>query len=92
LIGDERGGFSLEVKKQIRDFILKNALSGSTGIDLDDEDSFLEKEIIDSTGVLELVSFVEERFGIEVNDDELIPDNFDSVSKLNEYVKKKQDA
>ena len=82
----------MEVKKQIRDFILKNALSGSTGINLDDEDSFLEKEIIDSTGVLELVSFVEERFGIEVNDDELIPDNFDSVSKLNEYVKKKQDA
>ena len=82
----------MEVKKQIRDFILKNALSGSTGIALDDEDSFLEKEIIDSTGVLELVSFVEERFGIEVNDDELIPDNFDSVSKLNEYVKKKQDA
>jgi len=91
-MGDERGGFSLEVKKQIRDFILKNALSGSTGINLDDEDSFLEKEIIDSTGVLELVSFVEERFGIEVNDDELIPDNFDSVSKLNEYVKKKQGA
>ena len=82
----------MEVKKQIRDFILKNALSGSTGINLDDEDSFLEKEIIDSTGVLELVSFVEERFGIEVNDDELIPDNFDSVSKLNEYVKKKQGA
>lgn len=82
----------MEVKRQIRDFILKNALSGSTGITLDDEDSFLEKEIIDSTGVLELVSFVEERFGIEVNDDELIPDNFDSVSKLNEYVKKKQDA
>jgi acyl carrier protein len=80
----------LEVKKQIRDFILQNALSGSTGINLDDEDSFLEKEIIDSTGVLELVSFVEERFGIEVNDDELIPDNFDSVSKLNEYVTKKQ--
>jgi acyl carrier protein len=92
LIGDERGGLSLEVKKQIREFILKNALSGSTGIALDDEDSFLEKEVIDSTGVLELVSFVEERFGIEVNDDELIPDNFDSVNKLNEYVKKKKGA
>ena len=91
-MGDERGGFSLEVKKQIREFILKNALSGSTGIALDDEDSFLEKEIIDSTGVLELVSFVEDRFGIVVNDDELIPENFDSVNKLNEYVKKKQGA
>ena len=61
----------MEVKKQIREFILKNALSGSTGIALDDEDSFLEKE---------------------VNDDELIPDNFDSVNKLNEYVKKKKGA
>lgn len=91
-MGDEHGGFSLEVKKQIRDFILQNALSGTAGVALDDEDSFLEKEIIDSTGVLELVSFVEERFGIEVNDDELTPDNFDSVNKLNEYVRKKQGA
>ena len=82
----------MEVKKQIRDFIVQNALFGSSERNFNDEDSFLEKEIIDSTGVLELVSFVEERFGIEVGDEELIPDNFDSISKLGEYVRKKQGA
>jgi acyl carrier protein len=82
----------LEVKKQIRDFIVQNALFGSSERSFNDEDSFLEKEIIDSTGVLELVSFVEEQFGIEVGDEELIPDNFDSINKLGEYVRRKQGA
>jgi acyl carrier protein len=71
---------------------MQNALFGSSDRAFNDEDSFLEKEIIDSTGVLELVSFVEERFGIEVGDEELIPDNFDSINKLGEYVRKKQGA
>ena len=82
----------MEVKKQIRDFIVQNALFGSSERSFNDEDSFLEKEIIDSTGILELVSFVEERFGIEVGDEELIPDNFDSINKLGEYVSRKQGA
>lgn len=82
----------MEVKKQIRDFIVQNALFGSSERSFNDEDSFLEKEIIDSTGVLELVSFVEEQFGIEVGDEELIPDNFDSINKLGEYVRRKQGA
>jgi len=71
---------------------VQNALFGSSERSFNDEDSFLEKEIIDSTGVLELVSFVEERFGIEVGDEELIPDNFDSINKLGEYVRRKQGA
>jgi len=79
----------LEAFKQIRDFIINNALFGSTEVEFKDDDSFLEKGIIDSTGVLELVSFVEENFGIEVNDEELIPDNFDSVAKLGEYIQRK---
>lgn len=82
----------MEAKKQIREFIVQNALFGSSDRTFNDEDSFLEKEIIDSTGVLELVSFVEERFGIEVGDEELIPDNFDSINKLGEYVRRKQGA
>ena len=71
---------------------MQTALFGSSDRTFNDEDSFLEKEIIDSTGVLELVSFVEERFGIEVGDEELIPDNFDSINKLGEYVRRKQGA
>ncbi len=80
------GGTHLDARKQIRDFIVENALLGAEEAALDDNDSFLEKGIIDSTGILELVSFVEEEFGIEVKDDELVPENFDSVSKLSEYI------
>jgi len=73
-------------KEKIRTFILENILAGSRGATLDDNDSFLEKGIIDSTGILELVSFIEDEFKIQVRDEELVPDNFDSVSKLAGYV------
>ena len=76
----------MAVNEKIRSFILENILAGSRGATLDDNDSFLEKGIIDSTGILELVSFIEDEFKIQVRDEELVPDNFDSVSKLAGYV------
>ena len=57
---------------------------------LGDDASFLENGIIDSTGMLELVLFVEEHFGIQVEDDEVLPANFDSVNRLSAYVTRKQ--
>ncbi len=77
------------VEKKFRDFIKENFLFGSDGESFVDDDSFLEKGIIDSTGVLELVSFMEEEFGIDVKDDELVPDNFDSINKLTQYIQRK---
>ena len=74
---------------KIREFIFENFLIGKNEQDLDNDDSFLEKGIIDSTGVLELIMFVEEIYGMEVADDEVIPYNFDSVSKLCIYIGRK---
>jgi acyl carrier protein len=74
---------------KIRDFILENFMAGESEEALDNDTSFLEKGIIDSMGVLELVAFVEETYGIEIDDDELTPDNFDSVSKLVSYIRRK---
>ena len=79
----------MEISNKIRGFILENVLIGSDETALDDNDSFLEKGIIDSTGILELVSYLEEEFKIEVKDDELVPDNFDSVSRLAGYIEGK---
>ena len=79
----------MDTKDAIRQFIRTNFLFGSTN-HFDDDDSFMENGIIDSTGVLELVSFVEEKFDIDVKDDELVPDNFDSTGKLAEYITRKQ--
>jgi acyl carrier protein len=57
--------------------------------ELGDTDSLLDKGIIDSTGVLELVGFIEENFKVQVNDEELVPENLDSVNNLVSYIERK---
>ena len=79
----------MEMKDQIRTYIMDNILLGSADQSIADDDSFLEKGIIDSTGILELVTFVEDEFNIEVGDEELTPDNFDSIEKLTAYTQRK---
>jgi len=78
-----------EIKSKLTSFILNKFLLGDESKTPKDNDSFLEKGIIDSTGVLELVSYIEDTFNIKVEDEELIPDNLDSLEKLTKYVKKK---
>ena len=75
--------------QQIRQFIVDNFLFGESGNGFKDTDSFLENGIIDSTGVLELVSFLEETFSIEVADEELIPENLDSIDNVVKYLQQK---
>jgi acyl carrier protein len=54
------------------------------------EDSFMARGILDSTGVLELIEFIEEKFHIKIEDEELIPDNFDSLNKVARYINRKR--
>ena len=72
----------MQLKSEIRRFIIENFLYWQDDNTLGDNISFLEKGLIDSTGILELVSFVEEKYEISVADEELVPDNFDSIKKL----------
>jgi len=76
------------ISEQIRNFIHQNFLFGR-GFDLGDSDSFLENSVIDSTGVLELVAFLEETYGITVENEELIPENLDSLENVTAYVSRK---
>ena len=77
----------MAVEARIQRFILENFLFSDNGDLLKDDASFLEEGIVDSTGVLELVMFVEETFGFEVDDEDILPENFDSVSGLADYVR-----
>jgi len=77
------------VPRQIRSFIVNNFLYGASDNGPDYADSFLEKGIIDSTGVLELVAFIEETYSIELDDEELIPENLDSIANVTAYLQKK---
>ena len=76
------------ITREVRGFIVANFLLGKEGA-LSDDSSFLEEGIIDSTGVLELVSHLEETYGIEITDDELNPDNLDSINKIALYLSRK---
>ena len=76
--------------QEIREFVVKNFLFGQDN-GLKDSDSFLESGIIDSTGVLELVAHLEGRYGIKIADEELIPDNLDSVETISLFVHRKRE-
>jgi acyl carrier protein len=74
------------VRATIADFIVENFLFGDGSRLPEDQVSLLESGIIDSTGILELIEFIEGTFGIRVNDSETIPDNLGSIASLTAYV------
>ena len=78
-----------DIQSDIYNFVVENFLFGKAD-GLTDDDSLVGKGVIDSTGVLELVSFVQEHFGIRMEDQEIIPDNLDSIKKLVAFVTRKR--
>lgn len=80
----------MAIEKKIRDYILENYLFTGNQSALANDDSFLEKGILDSTGVLEIIGFLEDEFKLTIEDNELVPENFDSVSKIARFVNAKQ--
>ncbi len=79
------------VKAEIKAFVVENFLFGRDGGDIADDQSFLESGIIDSTGMLELVGFIEEHYGISVEDRELVPENLDSLANVSQFVARKKE-
>jgi acyl carrier protein len=79
----------MDVREKIRSYVADNLLFSSNGYQFDDNTSFLDEGIVDSTGVVELVLFLEESFGFSVEDNEIVPDNFDSVNRLTTYIQHK---
>ncbi len=77
------------MKETLRHFVLENFMFGAAPDELDENASFLDSGIIDSTGVMELVGFLEDSFGITVDDAELTPENLDSISRLCVYLRTK---
>jgi acyl carrier protein len=77
-------------KEELRGFVVENFLFGQEDFEFSDDDSLMEKGIIDSTGVLELVAFIQENFGVQVDDRDLIPENLDSISKVMRFLMTKK--
>lgn len=78
----------MDTRARIRRYIAENLLFSENGFEYYDHASFLEQGILDSMGVMELVYFVEETFQVKVADDDLTPENFDSVERLADYVER----
>ncbi len=78
-----------KTKETIRNYIVANFLFGEND-GLDDDTSLLEQKIIDSTGILEMVAFLEKEFSISVDDEELIPENLDSINSMHRYLSVKK--
>ncbi|MFH1686994.1 MAG: acyl carrier protein [bacterium] len=80
----------MDIRTNLRDFIVDSFLLGRDPEELSDSSSLLDLGVIDSTGVLELVGHLEATFAITVEDDELIPDNLDTINNLVRFVEGKQ--
>ena len=79
----------MEIKEQIRSFITSNFYVADPSA-LNDKDSLLERGVIDSTGVLEVIFFIEETFGVKVEDSEMLPENLDSIERIAGFVNRKK--
>ena len=80
----------MSIENKVREYMLENYLFTDDPNALADGDSFLDKGIIDSTGILEVIMFIEDEFGVKVEDDEMIPENLDSVANIAAFINKKR--
>ncbi len=78
-----------QIREELRHFVVDNFLLGQDDVGLTDDASFLDRGIVDSTGVLELVSFLERRYAIKLDDEELVPENLDSIDNLVAFLERK---
>ena len=85
---ERRSRIGSGLERTVREFVIKNFIFEDDG-SLTPETSFLDNGIIDSTGVLELIAFVEETYGIKVEDHEIIPENFDSIRNIASFVERR---
>jgi len=83
---------SNHLKQAVREFVETSFLFREGRDGLGDDESLLGAGLIDSTGILELVSFLESEFGIVVNDEEIVPENLDSIGQITAYVARKHVA
>jgi len=81
-----------DIKTTVRRYILENFLMGDAGVQLQDGQSFLDHHIIDSTGFIELVTWLEETWQIKIQDEEMIPENLDSLDNIERFIRSRQGA
>lgn len=82
---EDRVGIEI-VRDQVHEFIVMNFLYDGADDSLDDDQPLLEQGVIDATGILEIALFVEDTYGIQVTQSDLVPENFDTVRNIAAFV------
>ncbi len=82
----------IDVKARVRRFVEENFLMSDSAAQIEDGHSFLEHHVMDSTGFLELIAFLEEDFGVKIEDDEMLPENLDSLNNIEAFMRRKTSA
>jgi len=80
----------MSIESTLRAFILENFLFTDDQNALSNEDSFLERGLVDSTGIMEVITFIEDEYGFSVANDEMLPENLDSIDSLVAFVERKR--
>lgn len=79
-----------DIRNEVKQFLIDTFFIDTSTVTLDSDTSFLENGIIDSTGILEVIGFIEDNYNIEVDDSEMLPENLDSLNNIANFVLKKQ--
>jgi acyl carrier protein len=79
----------MSLQQEIRNFIVENFLFGEEK-GLTDNSSFIKEGIVDSTGIMQLVSFLQDQYRIAIEDEELVPENLDSIAKVSAFIEEKR--
>jgi len=80
----------MSIEERVKNFISENILFSDNGYPYNENDSFLEKGVVDSMNVMEIVAFVEDTFGVNISDSDIVPSNFDSISNITKFIEIKQ--
>jgi len=83
---------SSEIQKQVREYVIENFVLGDEEDTFSDNQSFLDTGLIDSTGILEVIGYLEDEYEITIEDDEMVPENLDSVDRIARFVHAKQNG
>ena len=81
-----------EIKRGVKQFIIDNFLFGVSNNTFHDDDSFMENGIIDSTGILELIEHIEHQYNVKIKDEELLPENLDSLNNVSNFISQKMNT
>lgn len=79
---------TLTTKELVRQFVMGKIAGKNERMSIDDKDDIITAGIIDSLGIMQLVAFIEETFSIEIKDEDIVPDNFESIETISSYIEK----